>query len=132
MNEQKDSLDELFVNEDETLSNEAIKGILIEYVQFTQPHGKIFLLPTFDKLDNEKKMLVLLLAKKALKIKLGLEEGATPKELQDITGLGTGTVSPTLTTLLRERLVSKDDGKYTIPNYAIHKIKESFNIEPKK
>lgn len=128
MSEQKDPLDDLFVNENETLSNETIKEILIEHVQLT-PEGKMFLLPAFNKLTNEKKMLVLLLAKKALKIKKNLEEGLTPKELQEVSGLGTGTVSPTLTTLFEKRFVTKVDGKYLIPNFAVHRIKELFNVK---
>lgn len=131
MSEQKNPLDELFVDENETLSNEAIKEILIDYIQLT-PQGKMFLLSAFNDLTNDKKMLVLLLAKKALKIKINSDEKMAPKELIETSGLGTGTVSPTLTALIGKRLVIKTDGKYTIPNNAVHRIRELFNTESKK
>lgn len=118
-----DALDDLFVNEEQRVSHELLRELLANFVQLTK-EGKIEFLPDFSKLKNEQKMIVVLLAKKALNLKLGIEEAASPKEIQGITGLGVGTVNPTLTSLSAKRLVSNANGEYKVPNYILTRLKE--------
>ena len=121
------ALDELFVNEEE-ISNELLKEILVDYVKLSA-EGKIFLLPEFNALDRHNKILVVLLAKKVLKIKTGARETASPKDVIEVTGLPRGTVAPTLRGLQKEGFVTSSNGQYTIPTYAIYKIKERFTTK---
>lgn len=122
----KDALDELFVSETEVVSNDVLRNLLRDYAQMSTD-GKIFPLPAFSKLDNEKKILITLLAKKVLRIKLDMEEKTFPKEIQNITGLSKGSVNPTLRVLNgKKRLINCEKGAYWVPNHAIHPIRDMF------
>jgi len=122
----EDELDALFIQKEATISNKVLRDLLIRYVQFSHD-GEISVMPDFTNLTNEKKMLVVLLAKKVLALKLGLEEKTKPKEIQLLTGLPPGTVNPSLTSLASKRLVQSENGKYWVPSFAIHKINEIFS-----
>ncbi|GEM_PF-5768283 len=122
----KDVLDDLFVSESEVVNNEALRDLLRDYAQMSTD-GKIFPLPAFSKLDNEKKILVVLLAKKVLQIKLNMGEKTFPKEIQEISGLSKGSANPTLRVLNgKKRLINCEKGAYWIPNHAIHPIRDMF------
>jgi len=121
----KDALDELFVQEAE-ISNDVLRDLLINYTQFSSD-GKIFTKPEFTKLPNKKKVLVILLSKKVLRLKVNLEEETTGVDIIGATGLTRGSVYPLLRDLEKERLVTSKDGKYWIPNYSIHNVRQLFS-----
>jgi len=123
--EEKDELDELFVDESETVDKQTLRDILKGRVQLTKA-GEIHLLPTCDKLNAKPRILLYLLGKKALSVKLASTELTPPKEIYENTGLPGGTVYPYLRELEKSRLVSSQNGEYFIPNYAIRKIKEEY------
>jgi hypothetical protein len=129
----KDELEELFIEEDESVNRKTLRDILVRYIQLTKDGG-IFFLPTFSKLNVKQKILVYLLAKKAINIKLGKEELTSPKEIQEATGHPKGTINPTLIELVKERLLKNVEGKYKVPNYSIETIKERFfgNLKEEK
>lgn len=122
---EKDVLDDLFV-EESNISNDVLKDLLIGYVQFSK-EGKIFTKPEFSNLQNRKKVLIILLSKKVMKIKIGLEEETYGKEIITSTGLTRGSVYPLLREMEGDRLVTSKDGKYWIPNYSIHNVKQLFS-----
>lgn len=123
--EEKDELDELFVDESETIDKQTLRDILEGRVQLTRA-GEIHFLPACDKLGAKPKILLYLLGKKALSVKLDSTELSSPKEIHENTGLPEGTVYPYLRDLEKLHLVSSQDGEYFVPNYAIPKIKEEY------
>jgi len=125
MKNMADSLEDLFVEEEEALDLDALRSILVNYVKLSK-EGGIFPLPGFETLSAEQKILTYLLAKKVLKLKINLDELTAPKEIQESVGLPKGTVNPKLTGLADRRLVQNVKGKYFIPNYAVNKVKELF------
>jgi hypothetical protein len=126
MEQEKNELDTLFVEKEATVSNRLLRDLLMPYVQLSAD-GEIIATPDFNNLNSEKKMLVILLAKKVLNLKLRLEEKTSPKEIQTITALPVGTVNPSLTSLATKRLVQSEKGKYWIPNFAISRINLLFS-----
>ncbi len=127
-----DPLDELFVDEEQTMSSELLVSVLKTFVQLTAGGG-IHFLPPFYKLGTTVKILVALLAKKALARKVEtVTESTNPKELQGLTGLSVGSVNPTLRNLANRRLVIAIQGAYTVPAFAMTQIKEILDKELKK
>ncbi len=122
----EENFDDLFVEKNELLDKKVVKGILKDYVELTK-EGDIFLKEPFHKLSNEKKIFVLLLARKVLSLTVGKEELTAPKEIQDITGMPRGSCNPKLTELEEKRFLKSENGKYFVPNYAISKIRGIFN-----
>jgi len=130
MNMTEDPLDVLFEEEkvDEKMIKQIIGEILVNYVRLSQDGG-IFPLPEFDNLNRFQKLLIYLLAKKALYVRqLVVNELTPPSEIRKNTGLPMGTVNPSLRQLERDRLVKSDLGRYKIPNYALNKIKTQFQV----
>src|SRR3972149_8222303 len=118
MNMTEDPLDVLFEEEkvDEKMIKQIIGEILVNYVRLSQDGG-IFPLPEFDNLNRFQKLLIYLLAKKALYVRqLVVNELTPPSEIRKNTGLPMGTVNPSLRQLERDRLVKSDLGRYKIPN----------------
>jgi hypothetical protein len=85
--------------------------------------------PEGEKLSVREKILVYLLARKALALR-NVEgkdkESVSPSEIEKATGILGGTLRPTLRKLLDERLVRQDDkdGSYNVPNYSLNAIKK--------
>ncbi len=122
--EDKDALDALFVQEAD-ISNEVLRDLLVNYVQFTS-EGKIFTKSEFADLLNKKKILVILLSRKVLKLKINMDEETAGTEIMSSTGLARGSVYPALRELETARLVTSKDGKYWIPSYAINNVRQLF------
>ncbi len=125
MEEAKDPLDALFVEKDQ-VSNELLRDLLVGFVQLTND-GLIIAKPEFTSLSNRKKILVILLAKKVLKLKMEFDEATAGTEIIKVTGLTRGSVYPMLRQLEGERLVASKDGKYWVPNFALGSVKELFS-----
>ena len=135
VNNETNSLNDLFVNKSDVINLNLLVKTLKPYVQLSN-EGEVFPLPDFEKLTQIKKILIILLAKKAIGLKLGVNyrEFTKPKELHQKTGIPQGTINPTLRYLLNKRLVvSNKSGEYFIPNYAfmnVHKIFENLSKHP--
>ena len=123
--ENKDALDALFVQESE-ISNEVLRDLLVKFVQLSG-EGKIFTKPEFTALPAKKQVLVILLARKVLKLKANLEEESTGVDIMGATGMARGTVYPALRDLEKDRLVASKDGKYWVPSYSIGNVKQLFS-----
>lgn len=80
-----------------------------------------------DSLKVKEKILIYLLARKALALKDPegkITESASPLEIEKATGIAGGSLRPTLRKLVDERLLIQDDKgrNYSIPNYALNAI----------
>ena len=118
----EDILDKLFVDEN-AVNKELIFDILADYIQLTN-NGSIVFLGNFNGLTNEKKIVLIMLARKVLALKGITTEFLSPSEVQNIVGLPKGTVNPTMTVLASNGYLRNDGGKYHVPNYAIIRIRD--------
>lgn len=120
---------------DEDLDAELLSSILGRFLRIKSPEGNIILLPDFSKLKYKDAVLLVLLGLKAANT-AGLRSGETtgPKEVSQITGIKLSTVKNILRDLEEgDRLVSSKKGKYSVPNFLLHMIKERFeNLDLEK
>lgn len=121
-----DELENLLVSGKE-LDRKLVAGILSPYLKIDKETCNIRPLSAWDDVKAYVKILLFLIARKAMKA-LGLdlpEEAASPTEIIRSTGLKSGTVHPGLRLLLGHyRVVEQNaDGKYYVPNHAIERVK---------
>ena len=120
-----DELESLLVSGKE-VNKKLVAEMLSPYLRIDRETCDIRPLRSWDDLKAYKKILLYLLARKAM-IALGLnlpEENASPTEINISTGLKQGTVNPTLRRLFEDGVVAQTkERKYYIPNYAIEKVK---------
>lgn len=112
-----DPLHELLVDS-AAVDRDAIAGILKGRIAIDRNSGRLVLSPSYNELDARRKVLSILLGRKAAHL-LGLADGEplTNKEVGDLAGLPPGTAAPSLKSLKELRLVSQDSGKaYYVPN----------------
>lgn len=125
----ENKLSKLIVKDD--LNDEVLLAILEKFIRIKGDDGKIIILPDFSKLKPKEEILILLLAFKAKKYTgLSESEGVGPKELHEISGINLSTVKNALRDLEGDGLATSEKGKYSIPNYLLHSMKEKFeNLE---
>ncbi len=113
----EDPLAELLVDAGE-VDKVAVVDALRGKVAIDGKSGGLVLQPSYGKLDARRKVLAVLLARKAARLLGVLEEEAfTNKEVAEATGLAPGTAAPSLKSLRELRLVGQDKNKaYLIPN----------------
>ena len=128
-----DPLARLFVKGDE-VNRELLGILLLKYVRLDEK-GNIFPLTPFFKQKNKKKLIILLLARKALSLKTGIEEPISPVELSKLVNIPEGSVRPTLRLLVDARIAGDEDGKYKIFSHAVPRcaelLEENFAGEEK-
>jgi hypothetical protein len=126
----KDPLDDLFVKKEE-INRELLARLLVSYVKIyvDKDTPEIVLTKETQKLNIREKLLIYLLARKAIVFRLGEEvytEYVSPMEIEKETGLKGGSIRPLLRQLLDERLVANDANEkgYYVPTHAIENIVE--------
>lgn len=100
----------------------AIAGALKGRVGIDSKSGRVVLAPGFNALDARRKVVAVLLARKAAQL-LGLAdtEAMGHNEVVDASGLPSGTVAPALKSLREARLVAQDNAKaYYVPSPQIN------------
>lgn len=123
--EQKSKLSNLIVKDD--LNEEALSSILERFIRVKADSSKIIILPDFSKLKARDAMIVLLFGFKALKLLvLREDESVGPKEIHTLSGVNLSTVKNTLRDLEFDNLASSEKGKYSIPNFLLHSLKDHF------
>jgi len=123
-----DPLRELLVDAT-AVDRDAIAAALRGRIGIDSRSGRLVLSPTYNDLDARRKVLSILLARKAaLLLKLAESEAVANKEVAELTGLPSGTSAPSLKSLRELRLVSQDASKaYYIPNAQLRNAIEFIN-----
>jgi hypothetical protein len=117
-------LENLIVDE-ETLNEELIYDVLSKFIRITKTSKTIIPTGDFSKLSEKNKIIVFLLARKAMKALNILEsEMAGPKEISKETGVSYNSVKPYLSALYKEKILAKQGTEYLLPNYNLVKVKE--------
>ena len=117
-------LDELVVSRGE-LDRDLVATVLGPFVRLDGDRKGVVLLPAWENLKNDYKILVFLVARKAM---LALEwvgdDAVSPRDVTRETGLPGGSVRPGLLRLVNSRLAAHgDSGGYMIPNWAMNQVK---------
>lgn len=121
-----DELEKLLVNGKE-IDRQLVANILKPFLQIDRDTASIIPQEPWQKLTNEARILLFLIARRAMKaLELSIEdEAAAPIEIEKETGIKGGTLRPTLKRLSDQKVISKSShGRYFIPNYSIQRIKE--------
>ena len=118
------TLDELVVSGSE-IDRELIASVLKPFVRLNGDGKSVLLLPGWDRLKNDHKVLVFLVARKAmLALEWEVDDAVSPKEVSRETGLPGGSVRPGLARLVDSRLAAQaDGGRYLVPNWAMNQVK---------
>lgn len=112
------------------MDQKMVAEILEPYLRIDRETCDIRPLPSWSNLKANIKILLYLIARKAMKaIGLGIEEeSVSATEIVQNTGLKKGTVNPALRGLFDGRVVAQDkQRKYFVPNYAIEEVKGMIN-----
>ncbi|MBM3229248.1 hypothetical protein FJZ26_02355 [Candidatus Parvarchaeota archaeon] len=123
----KDPLGILFVDGSE-VDRQLLSNILLDYVRLDEKGG-IYPMPKFYQQTNKNKILLLLLSKKALMLKTGLDEPISPAELSKIVDMPDGSLRPTLSILVDEKLVNVKDSKYAAISSALQRCARLLSIK---
>jgi hypothetical protein len=113
------------------VNRDAIAEVLKGRIAIDSGSGRLVLLSSYNQLDARRKVLNVLLARKAVYLlKLADNEVLTNKEVTDLTGLAPGTAAPSLKSLRELRLVSQDGDKaYYIPNAQLGNAIDFFKAQ---
>ena len=108
-----------------------VKGILAPYLRLDKETCSIRPTEKWGELGNEEKIIVYLVARKAMRaldFPLEVEEAAASEVVKQ-TGIPEGSAYPRLRSLLKERLVDQigKRGGYLVPNHALPRIKSRLS-----
>lgn len=113
------------------LDCELVRTVLLNYIRIDRTTGEVIPLAAWDNTRNEVRIILYLLARRAIHA-LGLPQpqvAATPREIEQATGIPGGTVRPALQRLRRDRLVSKvENNGYLIPNTATSRVRVRLGV----
>lgn len=123
----EDPLDSLFVKGDE-VNRELLRDVLVQFVRLDE-RGRIFPLSAFYQQPNKNKVLILLLARKALSLKTGSEESISPSELGKLIDIPDGSLRPLLRLLADEKVVDDENSRYKVFSHAIQRCSELLSSE---
>ena len=125
----QDPLADLLLNAAE-VDRARLSSALSDILGVDTESGRVVIKPGFSRLSARNKLLAYLLGRKAA-VLLGKAdiEAVAPKDIQQETGMPTGTVNPKLRELLQDRLVSstKSSEYYVAPpqlNQAIAELEK--------
>jgi hypothetical protein len=112
-----DPLRELLVDASK-VDRQAIADALKERIAIDPGSGRLVLLPGYQALDARRKVLAILLARKAaVLLEVVDTEAVANKAIAELSGLAPGTAAPSVRSLKELRLVDQDaDRAYFIPN----------------
>lgn len=122
---EKDPLDVLFEKPEE-VNRELLRDTLIPFVRMDEKGG-IFPLREFYTQTNKIQLIILLLSRKALALKTGVDEAVVPSYMAKLIDMPEGSLRPTLRALADERLAEAQNGQYKISSRALSRCSDLIN-----
>lgn len=118
-------LEELLISGKE-MDQQLVASILKPFLRIDKDSAGIIPQEPWQKLTNEARVLLFLIARRAMKaLELPIEdETAGPIDIEKEIGIKGGSLRPILKRLSGQRILSKSHGRYFVPNYSIQRIKE--------
>ena len=125
-------LKSLIVEENQNLDLHQLTDLLTNRIVFTAEAEMQFLADFYD-MNNQQKLLLILLGSKAKSILFEGSDGFVPSEIIEFDIMPLGSVKSTLKALLEDtREVKKhSDKRYYVPNYVIPKLTSRFTKDAK-
>lgn len=126
-----DPLQNLIAENTEDVDRGRLFDVLKDYVVFTKT-GEMTFLQAFYKLENQAKLLVVLVAQKARHLLFDdMPEAMSPSELIALDVMAEGSVKSSLKRLLEKTHQVKKDGqkKYYVPNYLLNNLSNELKEE---
>lgn len=112
------------------MDRELVGQILAPYLRLDKDTCSIRVTQKWDALGNEEKIILYLVARKAMSaLNFTIEsEESPPAEVIKQTGLPPGSVYPALRNLLQQRLIDQPGKRrgYLVPNHVLEKVKSIF------
>ncbi len=127
-------LDSLFVSGKE-LDESLLVKILTPFLKIDQDSGSIVPNERWLRVSNEFRIILYLVSRKARVVRnLAIDnEGATPLEIENATGVKGGSLRPRLKSLLTQKIVDKEDNsRYFVPNYSLIRVKNMIDTYMKE
>ncbi|MBI1256040.1 MAG: hypothetical protein GC204_01085 [Chloroflexi bacterium] len=122
-------LSRLFVSNRSPVDEQALADTIASFAVISEQEGappRIFLTEEGENLTVREKILIVLLCRKAILLykKEAIDkEGLSPKEIEDATNIGGGTIRPALKKLSDEHLIEQDkEGAYFVPNRTFRQV----------
>ncbi len=119
---EKDPLDRLFIKSGE-IDRQLLADLLVKYVRIDEK-GNIFPQAGFYSETNKAKVMLILLAKKAISLKVGVDEAVAPKDLAKLIDMPEGSLRPTLRALVDDRIAEENESRYRVFPYAVVRCAE--------
>ncbi len=122
------ALEELVIDTQE-LDRELVAGLLAPYLRLDRRSGDVVPLPSWEEVPTEGRVLLYLLARRAMRaLNLPISgAAATPIEIERATGIPGGSVRPALRRLLKSHAVAKSSGTgYIVPNCAMARVQQQL------
>ena len=120
-------LEDLLVSRAE-LDESLLTEVLAAYVGIDAETREVVPQPGWTRLGPDAKILVYLLARKAMQAMESVDlevEGAAPKEISESTGVKGGTLRPKLVKMKGEGVLTQDGAKrYSVATHAVLRAKE--------
>ena len=121
---QQSSLDDLLVDE-QGFNESLLTDVLSPFVGIGDTSGALIPTEEFRELSSTAQTAAVLLARKAAhELGLSEDEGASPLEISEISGINHNTVKTAVRKLDEMDLVENDDGEYSIPSYIFDLAKD--------
>jgi len=120
-----DALDKLIVDESESLDINLLASLVSNYLKFTK-EGEMIFEKYFYELKDWQKLLIYLLARKAIlvkKLQKNFEEKISPAEISRLLGIKAPTIRKYVSKDLKG-IIKSENGKYFVPNYNLFKCEK--------
>lgn len=129
MEQAKDYLDEIFVDNNEPADKKLIVDILKRFATIDK-NGVIDFKEDYGGLSYWKKILIYLTCKKAMSLRgIISEEETGPKEISEKAGISESVAKKIANNFHLKKLTKRFDKGYLIPNYNLKNVKKSLEIK---
>lgn len=124
-------LEKLYIDANGQVDQNDLLTVLEPYIRISRESRQIIFTPDGLTLPTPKKVLLLILARKALALLGGVEsEVVIPKEIKEaLRGIPAGTIDVTTKRLSDKGLIRKEGGGYFIPDFIFQKVGEVLGKE---
>jgi len=125
---EKDALDKLIINEDESPNIDLVAKLISGKILLTR-FGEIIFQKEFYKLKDSQKILVYLLGRKVILIKKlqeNFDEAISYKEISRQLSIKESSVTKYASVDLKG-IIKSEKGKYFLPNYNLYKCEERLS-----
>jgi ribosomal protein L13E len=107
------------------LTEQAVEDIVADYVRYDEEVREIIFMPNAASLSNKAKVLIFLVAQQGWQFIIDdeIDVGVSPSRLEDLLGIGGGTLRPIIKDLKDGNLIYSKSGQYFVRATSLEGIK---------